>query len=134
MYRLKLIKALSYSGIVTATKTKPFVIVPEKEQAEYLVSTGYFELVEGEGATTEKADENSEQKNSDELLFPDEEEAEKESPSVMVELQKKTKDELVAYAGMKGIDLTGCNKKDEIFQRIVQELARADEARNFLRN
>lgn len=67
-------------------------------------------------------------------FFPDEEEAEKESPSVMVELQKKTKDELVAYAGMKGIDLTGCNKKDEIFQRIVQELARADEARNFLRN
>ena len=52
----------------------------------------------------------------------------------MVELQKKTKDELVAYAGMKGIDLTGCSKKDEIFQRIVQELARADEARNFLRN
>lgn len=70
MYRLKLIKALSYSGIVTATKTKPFVIVPEKEQAEYLVSTGYFELVEGEGATTEKEDENAEQKNSEELLFP----------------------------------------------------------------
>lgn len=134
MYRLKLIKALSYSGIVTATKSKPFVIVPEKEQAEYLVSTGYFELVEGEEGTAEKTAENAEQKNSDELLFPDEEEAEKESPSVMVELQKKTKDELVAYAGMKGIDLTGCNKKDEIFQRIVQELARADEARNFLRN
>lgn len=46
MYHLKLIKALSYSGIVEATKQKPDVFVDDKAVADKAVATGYFKLVE----------------------------------------------------------------------------------------
>ena len=47
-YHLRLIKALSYSGIITATKKKPDVYVADKKIADAAVATGYFMLVGGE--------------------------------------------------------------------------------------
>lgn len=44
MYHLKLIKALSYSGIVTATQKRPDVFTEDKAIADKAVATGYFKL------------------------------------------------------------------------------------------
>lgn len=46
MYRVKLIKALSYSGLVTATAAKPYVDIEDDETAEKVLATGYFQLIE----------------------------------------------------------------------------------------
>lgn len=48
MYHLKLIKSLSYCGVVTATKQQPDVFVEDKATADAAVATGYFKLVEDE--------------------------------------------------------------------------------------
>lgn len=53
MYKLKLIKGLSYTGAVHATRDNPYVDVESKEAADAVVATGYFELVEE--AAEEKA-------------------------------------------------------------------------------
>ena len=45
MYHLKLIKALSYTGAVTATAKKPNVFVEDEATANAAVASGYFELV-----------------------------------------------------------------------------------------
>lgn len=55
-YHLKLIKSLSYSGIVNATKKNPDVYVDDKATADAAVATGYFELVE---ETSEEKQDNS---------------------------------------------------------------------------
>lgn len=51
MYHLKLIKSLSYTGVVTATKKNPDAFVEDKATADTLVATGYFKLV-GEAENT----------------------------------------------------------------------------------
>lgn len=48
MYHLKLKKALSYTGIVSATKKKPDVFVKQEKIAKAALATGYFELIEQE--------------------------------------------------------------------------------------
>ena len=48
MYHLKLKKALSYTGIVSATKKKPDVFVKQEKIAKAAIATGYFELIEQE--------------------------------------------------------------------------------------
>ena len=54
MYHLKLIKALSYSGIVRATREKPDVYVEDIETANKAVATGYFKLLGGEASGSGK--------------------------------------------------------------------------------
>lgn len=46
MFHLKLIKSLSYAGIVTATKKKPDVYVEDEATAKAAVASGYFAIVE----------------------------------------------------------------------------------------
>lgn len=46
MYHLKLIKSLSYHGIVKATKENPDVYTDDEEVADAAVATGFFELAE----------------------------------------------------------------------------------------
>lgn len=46
-YHLKLKKALSYCGAVTATKQAPDVFVEDRATADAAVASGYFELLEG---------------------------------------------------------------------------------------
>ena len=45
-YHLKLKKALSYNGVVSATRKNPDVYTEDKATAEAAVATGYFDLVE----------------------------------------------------------------------------------------
>lgn len=132
MYHLKLCKAKSYMGIVCATESKPDVYVPEKQQADKLVASGYFVLVSEEENTTNKIvrEEASEVEDTESLFEEPDEEGE---DSLLVELQTKSKAELVEYANKNGIDLTGCNKKDEIYSQIIESIARADSAREMLR-
>lgn len=132
MYHLKLCKAKSYMGIVCATESKPDVYVPEKQQADKLVASGYFVLVsEEENTTNEIVREEASEVEDTESLF--EEPDEEGEDSLLVELQTKSKAELVEYANKNGIDLTGCNKKDEIYSQIIESIARADSAREMLR-
>ncbi|MCI8629397.1 MAG: hypothetical protein HFE57_07860 [Firmicutes bacterium] len=53
-YHLKLKKALSYCGIVTATKKQPDVFVEDEETANQILNTGYFELVEKKKKSNKK--------------------------------------------------------------------------------
>lgn len=45
-YHLKLTKALSYCGVVKATKKNPDVFVEDKAAADAAVASGYFKLLE----------------------------------------------------------------------------------------
>ena len=45
-YHLKLKKAMSYHGIVCATRKNPDVYTEDKKVADAAVATGYFVLVE----------------------------------------------------------------------------------------
>ena len=131
MYHLRLIKGKSYWGIVKASEKEPDVFVPEKEKADRLVKTGFFTLV------GEEAEQEVEQKNPDDMecteLFSDEAVDEPQEKPIIMELQGMTKAELAEYADKKGIDITGCKTKDDIFQRVIDAIARADEARAAIR-
>lgn len=48
MYHLKLVKGLSYNGVVSASQKNPDVYVLEEALANQAVATGYFKLVSGE--------------------------------------------------------------------------------------
>lgn len=45
-YHLRLKKALSYNGVVSATRKNPDVYTEDKATAEAAVASGYFDLVE----------------------------------------------------------------------------------------
>ena len=45
MYKLKLIKGLSYSGVVKATKKNPIVEVADEATAQAAVASGYFAMI-----------------------------------------------------------------------------------------
>ena len=53
-YHLKLCKALSYTGVVSADKKNPDVFVEDKTIADTAVATGYFRLVENSEESTAK--------------------------------------------------------------------------------
>lgn len=99
MYKVKLIKGLSYTGAVQATKENPYVDVEDKETADAVVATGYFELVE------ETADDNTDGGKNDE--------------SGATDYNKMTVPQLEAYAAEKGIDLAGASRKAEIIAKIA---------------
>ena len=99
MYKVKLIKGLSYTGAVHATKDNPYVDVESKEAADAAVATGYFELVEA------TADDNTD--------------GEKNDNSGATDLDKMTVPQLEAYAAEKGIDLAGASRKAEIIAKIA---------------
>jgi len=46
--KLKLVNALSYSGVVSADVRNPIVVVKTKKEADEAVKTGYFEIVNEE--------------------------------------------------------------------------------------
>lgn len=135
MFHLKLIKGKSYWGIVCASESKPDVYVPEKAQADQLLKSGFFMLVDNPGKEMEKASAKEMAVDTDEdtgEMFAGEDETSSED-SVITELQRKSKAELVTYAEQNGIDITGCKTKDNIFQKVIEAIARADEARAALR-
>lgn len=98
MYHLKLIKALSYTGIVKATRKNPDIFVEDKATADAAVATGYFKLVEGVSdgeAETQTAHLDREQ------------------------LEGMKFDDLKRMATDMGIDIKGLKSKNDIVEAIV---------------
>ncbi|WP_293969405.1 hypothetical protein [uncultured Ruminococcus sp.] len=96
MYKLKLIKARSYNGKVTATQANPFVEVESKPDAEYLAGLGIFKIIEspaeGSGEQT-------------------------------LNIDKMKKDKLVAFASENGIDISDCSDNKQRVAKIKAALA-----------
>lgn len=99
-YHIRLIKALSYCGVVTATKQRPDVFVEDKATADAAVATGYFKLIEDEEETEEDSMEKAQGKT----------------------LEKMTVPELETFAAYKGVNLKGISKKADIIAKLKQEL------------
>ncbi len=115
MYHLRLIKALSYTGIVEATKQHPDVFVEDKATADAAVATGYFKLVEAEqpgGEGKQPAD------GEDNGQDPDGE----GKQSAGKKLEDMTVTELETFAAYKGVSLKGVTKKADIIAKLKEEL------------
>ena len=98
-YRLKLIKALSYTGVVSATKSNPYVEVTDKKAVAKAIATGYFESVT-EDIPTHKTDDDKRGKK----------------------LREMSVSELETLASYKGVNIKGINKKADIIKKITEEL------------
>ncbi len=102
MYHLKLVKALSFTGIVTATKKNPDISVEDKAIADAAVATGYFKLVEDDGE--EKEGDDGEEKEPRKTL------------------EEMTVPELETFATYHDISLKGITKKADIIAKLKAEL------------
>lgn len=148
MYHLRLCKALSYTGVVSATKKEPDVFTEDKAIADKALASGYFRLVEdgGRQTPTVKGHLSREQlesmKVSDlkklaeamgidasgiekkaelvEAISAEEVEApaEEENEVDYEGLSDMTKAELTAYAAEHGISLEGCTTKADMLSAI----------------
>jgi len=102
MVRIKLVKGLSYSGIVTATKKNPFVTTDE-ETAKEAVATGYFTIEEVIEEYPEKTGEDQEEDQAPPTS----------DDKVQKPIEKMTKPELEAYAKANGIDISSCTNNEQ---------------------
>jgi len=139
MYHLKLIKALSYHGAVTATREKPDVFTEDVTAAMSAIESGYFELVEATEADTVTPDEEdteaAEQDAQDEQneVTPDEEQdaevtdtfsetseddSEPAAAPDFETLAAMTKQELIDYAKEREIDVDKCKTKTDLLGAI----------------
>ena len=99
-YRLKLVKALSYSGIISATRENPVVIVEDETAANEAVATGYFELIK------DKEDDVP-------PILPDD-----ETSDFDFEISSMSISELKNFAKEHDIDISGKTKKADILEVI----------------
>lgn len=93
MFKLKLIKGLSYSGIVSATAKNPYITVDNEETALAAVETGYFKIVE----RPEKIDDGKGNGGNNDGK----------------DWKKLNKDDLIAFADEHNIDVSSCKNQDE---------------------
>ena len=100
MYHLRLLKSLSYTGIVSATKEKPDVFVEDKTTADAAVATGYFKLLHNEE-------------------IPADPEDDKHGKT----LEEMTVSELESYAAYHNVSLKGISKKADIITKLKKELS-----------
>lgn len=107
MYHLKLIKGRSYTGDVSATKSRPDAYTDDEAIALAAVASGYFKLVEGGVSAADK----------DETGDEGAENIDKEKPDFEA-LAAMSKAELAAYAEEHEIDLKGCRTKDDMLEAI----------------
>jgi hypothetical protein len=108
MVRIKLLKGLSYSGVVSATKKSPYVTTDE-DTAKEAVATGYFGYVP-EAVSTSSTDttaENTAEDQEENDLPPATED------KVQKPIEKMTKPELEAYAEANGIDISSCTNNEQ---------------------
>lgn len=100
MYHLRLIKALSYTGLVSATQKNPDTFTEDKAIADDAVASGYFTLVE-DGAEDEQGQQEAkyhlDKAQLDEMKF----------------------DDLKKLAADMGIDITGIKKKADLVDAIA---------------
>lgn len=102
-YHLKLKKAMSYNGIVCATRKNPDVYTEDKKVAEAAVATGYFDLVayeDNQPPTNVNTDMVKGHLDFDQL-------------------KKMGKDELKELAEKMGVDATGLKTKEDYAKAIA---------------
>lgn len=98
---LRLIKGLSYDGVVRASAAHPDVFVDDPEKYTALLESGYFEALPDAHTVTGHLD-------ADFLGEMDEEQLDKLADDMGVDTTGKDN----------GIDLTGCTTKASILQKI----------------
>ena len=98
MYHLRLIKALSYTGLVSATQKNPDTFTEDKAIADGAVASGYFALIEGEA---------------------EEEQQEAKYHLDKAQLDEMKFDDLKKLAADMGIDITGIKKKADLVDAIA---------------
>lgn len=119
MVRIKLVKGLSYSGVVSATKKSPYVTTDEDAASE-AVATGYFEYVPEAVSKTsiESPDDPFAENTAEDHVEDDKEDEEEDLPpapedKVQKPIEKMTKPELEAYADANGIDISSCTNNEQ---------------------
>lgn len=100
MYHLRLIKSLSYTGVVTATQRKPDVFVEDKATADKAVATGYFKLLESKEAAAQPAPAQTAHLDT-------------------AQLEEMKVDDLKKLATDMGIDTTGFKRKADYVEAIA---------------
>lgn len=125
MYHIRLIKGMSYSGAVTATRRHPDVFTENEAEYTSAMKSGYFEDLTG---ADEKAGPGKENPGEEDVKEPG-----KENPGEKDTFSDMNVDELKAYAEANGISLAGAKKKAEILSAIREAEAKAAEARSILR-
>lgn len=124
MYHLRLIKGLSYTGVVKATKQHPDVFLEDKATADAAVATGYFQLL-GAGPEPEIEGDNGETQPDDGKANGPEPDEREEQPHGK-KLEEMTVPELETFAAYKGISLKGVSKKADIIAKLKAELDAAE--------
>lgn len=114
MYHLKLIKALSYTGVVKATAKNPDVYVDDEATANAAVASGYFTLIQsgtGQDPEPEPA-----------------EEAEETEPLGYggKPLSEMNKSELETFATYKDVDIKGAKTRAQIIAKLEAALDPAE--------
>ena len=109
MYRIKLIKGLSYTGIVSATKEHPIVEVEDEAVAKLAIASGYFKPVSEEETT------------SSEPATPSDGDFNKA-------LEMLNKSQLETLAADHDISLAGCKSKSDYIDAIMGATACMSEA------
>lgn len=115
LYRIKLKKAMSYTGIVNATREEPNVYTRDKDIATAAVRSGYFDLIDVE---------EDEAKADSALLTAAGEEAEEGSIPAHFDkgyLDSLSITDLKKLAGDLGVDVTKGMKKDDLVAAITAE-------------
>lgn len=115
LYHIKLKKAMSYTGIVNATREEPNVYTNDKDIATAAVRSGYFDLIEVE--------EDEAKANSVPLTAAGEE---AEDGSIPAHFDKDYLDslsitDLKKLAGDLGVTVTKGMKKDDLVAAITAE-------------
>lgn len=100
MFHLKLIKGLSYTGVVEATKKKPDVFTEDKAIADKAVASGYFKLV-GEETPVQHTPQTAHLDKG--------------------QLEEMKYDDLKKLAADMGIDTAGLKKKADLVEAIAAE-------------
>lgn len=99
MYHLKLIKGLSYTGIVKATQKKPDVFVEDKAIADAAIATGYFKLLKNKETPAQEAPVQTAHLDT-------------------AQLEEMKVDDLKKLAADMGIDTTGFKRKADYVEAI----------------
>lgn len=130
---LRLIKGLSYDGVVRASAAHPDVFVDDPEKYTALLESGYFEALPDAHTVTGhldadflgEMDEEQLNKLADDMGVDttgkdktEVVEAVAEEPVEVPDISKMKLDELKEFAEDNGIDLTGCTTKVSILQKI----------------
>ena len=124
MYKLKLVKALSYSGIVNASTEHPYVETIDPAIAEAAVATGYFKLISDTSSSVPETPSEPEPEEDDSLFTDDDEEtpSEPEPEEDGKALEDMTVAELETFATYNNISLKGCKNKAAKVEKLMTEL------------